>query len=409
MIKQIIISFCLLFSITLLAQQGTSSPYSYYGIGDVKFSGTVESRSMGGISVFPDSIHMNLQNPAQFASLKLTNYALGGTVNKTTFLTEDKTENANRSSIDYLAAAFPLKKFGFAIGAKPFTSVGYRIIDGYSKYDGIGGINKVFIGAGFKLTKKINVGMDFQYNFGNISTTRLVFQDNVQYGTKEYNRSNVTGYNLDFAVAFQTKISPKINFFSSLIFTPQSNLDLENQRNIQIVQFITNNNQVTIENNDIVVPKTFIKLPKKLTFGAGFGEEKKWLLGGEVTYIENSVLSNRLPDIQNATFENSMRYSIGGYFIPKYNSYNNYFSKIVYRGGLRYENTGLVGNNKSIEDFALTFGTGLPIGGTFSSANLGVEFGRKGTTSNNLIRENYINFCLGLSLNDHWFKKRVID
>ena len=114
-----------------MAQQGTSSPYSYYGIGDVKFSGTVESRSMGGISVFPDSIHMNLQNPAQFASLKLTNYALGGTVNKTTFLTEDKTENANRSSIDYLAAAFPLKKFGFAIGAKPFTSVGYRIIDGY--------------------------------------------------------------------------------------------------------------------------------------------------------------------------------------------------------------------------------------------------------------------------------------
>jgi hypothetical protein len=44
MIKKLIIAACLLLSVVSFAQQGTASPYSYYGIGDVK--GTAEIRSM---------------------------------------------------------------------------------------------------------------------------------------------------------------------------------------------------------------------------------------------------------------------------------------------------------------------------------------------------------------------------
>jgi long-subunit fatty acid transport protein len=47
------------------------------GIGDVRFKGTVENRSMAGIAVEQDSIHINLQNPASFANLKFTTFALG--------------------------------------------------------------------------------------------------------------------------------------------------------------------------------------------------------------------------------------------------------------------------------------------------------------------------------------------
>ena len=79
---------------------------------------------------------------------------------------------------------------------------------------------------------------------------------------------------------------------------------------------------------------------------------------------------------------------------------------MVYRAGLRHENTGLIINNKSIEDSAVTFGLGLPISGSFSNVNLGMEYGRKGTKDANLIRENYINFIVSLSLNDKWFVKR---
>jgi long-subunit fatty acid transport protein len=83
MIKKIIVSACLLLSLVSFAQEGTSSPYSYYGIGDVRFKGTVENRSMAGVAVEQDSIHMNLQNPASFANLKMTTFALGGSYNTT--------------------------------------------------------------------------------------------------------------------------------------------------------------------------------------------------------------------------------------------------------------------------------------------------------------------------------------
>jgi len=55
----------------------------------------------------------------------------------------------------------------------------------------------------------------------------------------------------------------------------------------------------------------------------------------------------------------------------------------------------------------MNFGLGLPVGN--SSINLGFEFGKKGTTSNGLIEENYFNLSVGLSLSDIWFKKRKID
>ena len=87
------ITVALLFSgFVSFAQEGTSSPYSFYGLGDVKFKGTVENRSMGGVSVFADSIHVNLQNPAQFASLKLTSFAIGGSYLTTKFKTESQEE-----------------------------------------------------------------------------------------------------------------------------------------------------------------------------------------------------------------------------------------------------------------------------------------------------------------------------
>ena len=42
---------------------------------------------------------------------------------------------------------------------------------------------------------------------------------------------------------------------------------------------------------------------------------------------------------------------------------------------------------------------------SLSNLNLGLEFGKKGTTSNNLVQENYIILNIGFSLNDKWFVK----
>jgi hypothetical protein len=139
----------------------------------------------------------------------------------------------------------------------------------------------------------------------------------------------------------------------------------------------------------------------------GLGKNKKWLIGSEITFTQNKNLVNRFTDITNVSFENSTRLALGGYYIPKYDSFSNYLERIVYRAGFKYENTGLVLNNESIKDYGMNFGLGIPVG--FSKVDLGFEFGKRGTTTNNLIEENYFNVSIGLNLSAKWFERRKID
>ena len=72
----ILFTFCFLG----FSQSGTSSPYSFYGVGINTFKGSIDNRSMGGLSLYTDSIHLNLTNPASYSQLRRTNYSLGITL-----------------------------------------------------------------------------------------------------------------------------------------------------------------------------------------------------------------------------------------------------------------------------------------------------------------------------------------
>lgn len=420
MIKKLIVSICLLFSLVSFAQESTSSPYSFYGIGDVRFRGSVENRSMAGMSVVSDSIHLNVLNPSMYSGLKLTSFSIGGSFVANRLKTNSQNEKAQRTTLDYMAVAIPLKKLGIGFGLIPYSSVGYNIrntttnndLSSTKYFTGNGGINKVFLGFGYQLTKNLSVGADAQYNFGKINTSNIsvLYDPNgyqIQYGSSESNTSVANGVNFNFGLSFKNKLYKQVSFFSSATYTPESTLNLSNTRTIALVQSNAGINNVIIGtplNIDVINNK--IKLPSKFTFGLGIGDTKKWIVGSELTFQNSSNFGNRFNDITNVTYENSTKLAVGGYYIPNYKSFTNYFKKVVYRGGFRYENTGLIINNKSIEDAAVTLGLGMPLRGTFSNINVGFEVGNRGTKASGLVREHYMNFSIGLSLNDKWFQKR---
>jgi len=416
MIKKLIVPIFLFFTVISFAQQGTSSPYSFYGIGDVKFKGTAENRAMGGLTIYSDSIHLNFQNPASYSNLKLTTFSLGGTYLTTDLETNSQSEKARRTAIDYLAVGLPFGKFGVAFGLMPYSSVGYNIQSNTAatatdpqeikQYSGTGGINKVFFGVGYALTKKLSIGIDYSYNFGKIQTYSFRFIEGLQYGSREKNISDITGGLLNAGLTFNTPINKKLNGFASLTYSPDSKLSSSNYRNIATIQYSSTGAEILVQPSDIDVANTIITLPSKLAVGFGIGQNKKWMLGTEITFQKSSNMGNRFNDINDVNYENATRYSFGGFYIPNYNSFSKYYEKIIYRAGLRYENTGLIINNTSIKDYGVTAGVGLPLIGVFSNVNIGVEYGQRGTTSANLVQENYTNITIGFSLNDKWFQKR---
>jgi len=416
MIKKLIVPIFLFFTVISFAQQGTSSPYSFYGIGDVKFKGTAENRAMGGLTIYSDSIHLNFQNPASYSNLKLTTFSLGGTYLTTDLETNSQSEKARRTAIDYLAVGLPFGKFGVAFGLMPYSSVGYNIQSNTAatatdpqeikQYSGTGGINKVFFGVGYALTKKLSIGIDYSYNFGKIQTYSFRFIEGLQYGSREKNISDITGGLLNAGLTFNIPINKKLNGFASLTYSPDSKLSSSNYRNIATIQYSSTGAEILVQPSDIDVANTTITLPSKLAVGFGIGQNKKWMLGTEITFQKSSNMGNRFNDINDVNYENATRYSFGGFYIPNYNSFSKYYEKIIYRAGLRYENTGLIINNTSIKDYGVTAGVGLPLIGVFSNVNIGFEYGQRGTTSANLVQENYTNITVGFSLNDKWFQKR---
>lgn len=416
MIKNCIICLVLLASTIAFSQRNTSSPYSFYGLGEIKFKGTQSSRAMGGLGIVGDSVSLNLLNPASYSHLKLTSLAVGGTSTFAKLYNESTSENAKNTALDYLAVGIPMGKFGASFGIMPFSAVGYNIsnsevdasgIQTVRTLTGVGNVNRFFVGASYMVNKNLSVGADVQYNFGTIETKTNESVSNILLQSRELNSSRLTGMSLNFGALYNRKIMDKYSLYGSLTYAPEAKLDSENQRSLATVNYTTNGTEIVNDSEDVSVNNTDVVIPSKLAVGFGVGERNKWMLGTEITFLNNSRLVNRFDDFTGNNYEDSQKYVVGGYYIPKFDSYTSYLSRVIYRGGFRYENIGLVIKDKSIKDYGMNFGLGLPLG--YSRIDLGFEYGVRGTKYYNLIRENYFNISVGLSLSDKWFKKRKID
>ncbi|MBK5213264.1 MAG: hypothetical protein JJE55_06355 [Flavobacteriaceae bacterium] len=412
MFRKIIIGLFLLLAATALAQEGTTSPYSFYGIGSLKFRGTAENRSMAGLGVFTDSIHINFQNPAGYAGLRLVNFSVGASHSTSTQKTDLGSQKTSTSTLDYLGMGIPMGKFGMGFGLIPYTSVGYdfysELSDGITQYTGTGGLNKAFLSLGYQVTPELSVGVDANYNFGKIENTAVTQKNYLQYGTRVINRSDLSGFSFNVGAIYKRMISENLELTGALTFSPGTNFTSVNYRKTGSVSILPSG-IYTVDEREIDVPNTEFTFPSQLTLGSAISKPKNWGIGLEYVKQQTSNFTNRSFTIENVTYKNASKFRMGGYYIPNYNSFGNYFKRMVYRAGARFEQTGMEFSGQDINEFGISFGVGLPVGRLFSNMNLGFELGRRGTTDFGLIQENFFNTYLSFSLNDRWFEKRLYD
>ncbi|HKJ48891.1 MAG TPA: hypothetical protein VJ973_07360 [Christiangramia sp.] len=411
MIKRFIVIVAFFSAFIAEAQENVSSPYSYYGIGLTNFKGTVENRAMGGLSIFADSIHINMQNPASYGRLKMTNYSIGASHDRINLKTDEASDNAKITSLDYLSLAFPISdKVGIGLGVLPYTSVGYRILDteegSASLLNGRGGMNKVFLSAGWAVTPELSIGVDANYNFGNFQNTQSINREELQYGTTDVNRSDIKGFTFNFGANYQKMLNETLKLHVSSTYAPAMDLDSENVRAISTVDFSSGTGRV-IDFRELDLADTQFEFPSKVSIGVGLGERNKWFVGAEYANEGSSSYEDSFSFRgDNGEYEDASQFSVGGFYIPQYNSFSSYFERVVYRAGFRFDETGLIVNDEPINEFGMSFGLGLPVGSNFSNINLGIELGQRGTKDSGLIQENFLRLSIGLSLNDKWFTKR---
>lgn len=416
-------------SAAVFAQKSTSaSPYSKFGIGQMREDLLPQNRAMGGLSSgirYISGVNtLNPGNPASYSAFHHTIFDAGLYGNFTQLEKGSAKDNTADFAFSHITVGIPLGKAGgVSFGLLPFSEVGYssnstHVLDtlNYKKtFTGEGGISKAYLGYGLNITKNISIGANVSYLFGSLKDySAIEFPTSFSgYNTRLEDHREISGVAVDYGMQYYKQLGKK----TSLTIGYSGSLNNQiNDRSSQIISRITPS--IDSENQNIALDTTSfssssprkIQLPLKHNVGITLAKANNWLVGVEFKYADWSGFKVREGE---DNLDKSIGGSIGGQYTPKPNS-PLYRNIIDYRVGLRYNQSQYKINTNRINDMALSFGVGLPLSssafsGSFSKINITAEVGQMGTLDNKLIRERYVNLHVGFTLNDRWFQRRKYD
>lgn len=409
------------------AQTTTSSPYSQFGLGDLKQSLLPQSRAMGGIAMGLRKpglyTNINVANPASYSAVQITSFEIGQSLNLRQLSNSSISANTFNSSISHIAFAMPVSpKSGLSFGLLPYSELGYdyKISDKIDTtnvdyiYRGDGGLSKAHIGYGVQIGNHISVGANASYLFGKLKHSRSTEFPNdfsALYSRVENNNS-VSGMTYDYGIQYFTKLSSKSKIIIGYSGNSGSKVNSTNSVVATHYRILPGSDDETGALDTVFFSQgTKRKLSMPMTHSVGFVIERTnyWLIGADFNYASWSDFKDGTND---PNLNNSYGFSVGGQYTPDPTDVTNYFKLIDYRLGFKYDKTPVEIRNTNINQYALTFGFGFPLPSNrnaFYQINLSAEAGQRGTQNNNLIRERYMNLHIGFTLNDRWFVKPKYD
>ena len=101
----------------------------------------------------------------------------------------------------------------------------------------------------------------------------------------------------------------------------------------------------------------------------------------------------------------SQSFRAGFEIVPNRNDIRYYFRRCTYRAGLYYDQAYYKLDGANVNTMGVTLGITLPVFRLYNGLTLGVDFGQKAHSRNNMIRERYAMFVIGFNIHDIWFRK----
>lgn len=444
------------------AQLTNQSPYSRFGLGDIYQSGNVGNVAMGGVrTTFNDRFMVNFENPATLGYTMNTTFQSSLRFQAMRLSEGENSQELRNGNFDHFALALKRSNSptGFLIGVTPFSTSGYAISspteiedigEATFRYDGNGGINKAFVGVGhrhdifdyryfktkdgvvydsLKVVKhSIAAGVNLNYFFGNLEQTRIIdFTDVTFLDTRSVRNTRMFDFGTDIGLHYQTVLKARYNKDKRLtsqwmlqlaaVYTPQLQLSTNIE---EVYEQTTSQSGVTfpIDTTFYVEGEGFTRLPARYRVGGALQytnekgrhfvfavdvEQRDW--SNFRTFVGGNDLSSGLVS--------SGEFSLGFQYTPQpVEKGKSLLSRTQYRFGVRSTETYIEVGEQQILDEAFTFGLSIPMLSSRSASkfHLGIEFGARGENNNELIREEYLNILVGVTLTPFyknlWFIER---
>ncbi|MBA4300009.1 hypothetical protein SAMN03080617_00068 [Algoriphagus alkaliphilus] len=416
-----VLSTLLLFS--EVSAQTSASTYSALGIGEFNYSGLTQNMGMGGMGIsYGTGWQVNNVNPALTTRNTIFNFQVA--LNYKSINVDNGTENSrvDGGGLSYLALSFPIKsgKFTSGMGLSQITGVNYRLqvesavdnsdLKANNFLAGDGGISETYLNFGYLLAKNLSIGVHGSYLFGStIRSNQLLITDDkgVEVGapSEYYERLTVSDVGFKVGIHYQLKTSEKSNLHFGAIYQKFGNVNGTGFAKLAgIGQASDPKTDGDLIANNI---KGSVYIPNRLGFGLTFEKMNKLALTLEGQYQDFTQYRNFFGDPLD--LQATKKLALGFQIVPDYLSFDNLLKRGTYRIGLEWMQTPYFLNQTNINDIGISLGSSLYLN-QLSMMNLAFKVGQRGTLDAGLIRENYVNFTLGFSLNDNsWFYKRVFE
>ncbi len=426
----ILLIFCFI-TVAVQGQKNINSPYSRFNLGSLSNPAPFRSLGMGGTGVaMRDDYSVNFANPASYTSIDTSSFVFDFGVDMSRSALDDGTSKFHSADLNFnhLMMGFPVsKKFGFAVGLVPYSNGYYYLSqvvrNGDPTYDpnigevtyvhkGSGSLSNLFVGTGFKMTRKLSLGINMNVIFGEL--TRLNQFEFADYASA-YNQNasqnlRIHGIHLDYGIQYSTKIKKNYFLTAGLSYSAPGRVtsslqDLATKFTVYTTSAI-DTLSYTYSNS-----KDSTKLPASYKAGLSFGKIDKFTV--EIDYIYTNW-AKALIHNNNGNLASTSSWTFGLEYIPEKLSNTSFLKRVNYRLGAHMADNYLIFNGVQLKEYGASAGLGFYLKGTpglpASQANLFFDFTkRNGDISKGMYNENIFSVGISLNLYDWWFVKRKYD
>jgi hypothetical protein len=407
-ITKIFFAVLFILQITLLAQSGSS--YTRLGIGDATYSFSAYGNGIGGLGVSVASpSYFDILNPASWNQINKTRFSISLSYSGS-FLSQNSVSGFNaQAQFNGLAFAFPVSDSNGAtvvMGIVPYSLVNYNASgetnalvqatgSDQAVYQGNGGLSKVFIGSSYRLPFDFSLGATLNYYFGNINyiaTSEFINSDasNSTY-TLTYSPS---GLGTNFGL-----ITPDMSglIHSSAISNFRIGVASEIIGQLRTDTILTS---ATTSRTDTITESTAqMKVPYRLMAGLSFAINQLYNISLDVaTQNWSQFTFNGV----NGELRNSIKYSAGFQYIPKFEIGSSPWQQTIWRGGISYEQLQYMVDGTGINQYSIAVGLSYPLS-LSNTIDLTLLYGTRGSSQSDLVLEHFIKLNFGLSLGELWF------
>lgn len=414
-------------TLSIVAQSGTKSPYSQYGLGILSDQSQGFNRGMSGLfQGFRSGNQVNMQNPASYSAVDSLSmiFDVGVSGQITNFKEGGAKVNAKTANFEYVTALFRIfPKFGASIGLVPYTNVGYSYsttqqigsssTTSTMQFSGEGGLRQAYLGLGYEFFKGFSLGANISYFWGSYKKdiTVLSNDDAVKTLSKTYD-ADVSSYKLDLGVQYRHSLTKTDELTFGATFGLGHKLGSDPSLTVMTLDGQTGVMSASVDtvHNGLSIPMTIgagiaYSRNKSLIFGADY-QLMRW--GAESFPVVNENTNNY--ELVNNYYKDRHKVTVGAEWLPNRMS-RRFLNRVQYRIGASYATPYYkINGQDGPKELTVSAGFGIPLVNSWNNRSvLNISFQWANLSAKNLVTENSFRVTIGLTFNERWFAKWKVD